>query len=225
MLFRSDEITALALRAAAELIKSYAPKAIVVACNTASAVALGELRRVFADTPIVGTVPAVKPAALSSRVKRIGVVATARTADDPYLLDLVRRWASDCAVIRRGDQELVGFVERRLLASTREERLEAVRPSVEAMLNEGVDAIVLGCTHFLHLAAEFAELAGPGVRIVDSRDGVAAQIRRVLSGGPGLAQERHAGGDCMHMSGPGPFDAQLAAFAARFGLEPRGSLY
>jgi glutamate racemase len=179
----ADEVIALAARAVGALIARYEPKAVVVACNTASALALAELRKRYQPTPIVGTVPAVKPAALSSRAKRIGVVATARMAGDAYLSDLIERWAPDCQVLRRGDQALVDFVEHRLFSATRDERLAAVRPSVDAMLEAGVDAIVLGCTHFLYLAAEFAELAGPAVRIVDSRDGVAAQLRRVVNAG------------------------------------------
>jgi len=238
-----EEVIALAARAVGALIARYHPKAVVVACNTASALALAELRKRYQPTPIVGTVPAVKPAASSSRAKRIGVVATARMAGDAYLSDLIERWAPDCQVLRRGDQDLVDFVENRMLSATREERLAAVRPSVDAMLAAGVDAIVLGCTHFLYLAAEFAELAGPSVRIVDSRDGVAAQLRRVVGalapaagstlhgGAPGgaalapIGQERHDEPDIMLLSGAEPFDAKYASFAARFGLRPEGSLY
>jgi glutamate racemase len=224
------EVIELAARAVGALIARYEPKAVVVACNTASALALAELRKRFQPTPIIGTVPAVKPAAESSRAKRIGVVATARMASDAYLSELIERWAPDCQVLRRGDQALVDFVENRMFSATREERLDAVRPSVDAMLAAGVDAIVLGCTHFLYLAAEFAELAGPAVRIVDSRDGVAAQLRRVVSAGAeaagaGSLQERRDDPDIMLLSGAEPFDAKYASFAARFGLRPEGSLY
>ncbi len=229
------EVIALALRAVGALIDHFEPKAVVVACNTASALALSELRKRYHPTPIVGTVPAVKPAALSSRAKSIGVVATARMAGDAYLSELIARWAPDCQVLRRGDQALVDFVENRLFSSTREERLAAVRPSVDAMMEAGVDAIVLGCTHFLYLAAEFAELAGPSVRIVDSRDGVAAQLRRVVGAGAlsanaaaaaaGDNQEGLDAPDIMLLSGAEPFDEKYASFAARFGLRPEGSLY
>lgn len=218
-------VAELALKAVAELRRAFDPKAVVVACNTASAVALAELRAANPGFPIVGTVPAVKPAAASSRAKRVGVVATARTAADPYLAELIRRWAADCAVTVRGDQGLVAFVEDRWLEAGREERLAAARPAVEAMIAAGADAIVLGCTHFLYLAPEFAELAGPGVRVVDSRDGVAAQLRRVVSAGPGLAPSRPAGPDLFFVSGAAPLEPRYAATAARFGLERGGSLY
>lgn len=230
-----SEVVALAVRAVGALIDRYEPKAVVVACNTASALALPELRKRYTPTPIVGTVPAVKPAAASSRVKRIGVVATARMAGDAYLSELIARWAPDCQVLRRGDQALVDFVENRLFSATRDERLAAVRPSIDAMLDAGVDAIVLGCTHFLYLATEFAELAGPSVRIVDSRDGVAAQLRRVVGVGAQSArspasaagdnQEVLDAPDIMLLSGAEPFDEKYASFAARFGLRPEGSLY
>lgn len=220
-----QEVVGLSLRALAELATAHRPKAVVVACNTASAAALSELRKAHASLPIVGTVPAIKPAAQGSRAKRVGLVATAAATRDPYVLDLVERWAGDCRVVLRGDQDLVRFVEDQLFKATHAERLAAVRPSVDAMKAEGVDAIVLGCTHFLYLASEFAEVSGPGVRIIDSRDGVIAQLRRVLAAGPGLADNRPDGPDLMYLTGPDPFGDKYASFAARFGLEPAGSLY
>lgn len=220
-----EEVRALALRGTAALVERFAPKAIVVACNTATQIALADIRAAFPDIPVVGTVPAVKPAAASSRSRIIGVVSTARAAADPYLLDLAARCAPDCRVIRRGEPDLVDFVENRMFSASQEERLAAVRPSVEALVAEGADAIVLGCTHFLFLAAEFAQAAGAGVRIVDSRDGVAAQLRRVLSAGPGFNADTRRGSDLMVLSGSAPFDAKYAGFAARFGLEPAGPLY
>ncbi|TFG83419.1 MAG: glutamate racemase, partial [Spirochaetales bacterium] len=218
-----EQVVDLALSAVDALIRTHRPKAVAVACNTASAAALQELRRAFPETPIIGTVPAVKPAAASSRLRRIGVIATARAAEDPYVLDLIARWAPDCFVARRGDQGLVDFVENHLFSATPGERLEAVRPSVQFMLDAGVDAIVLACTHFLYLASEFAQVAGPGVRIVDSRDGVVAQLRRVLLAGPGINRSRPEGPDLMYLTGPEPFGPKYESFAASFGLEPAGS--
>ncbi len=220
-----DRVRELALRGAAALVERFDPKAIVVACNTATVIALQDIRAAFPGTPVVGTVPAVKPAAAASIARVIGVLSTDRASDDPYLLDLIARWAPDCRVIRRGEQALVDFVENRLFEAGPAERLAAVRPAVDALKAEGADAIVLGCTHFLFLAPEFAEAAGSGVRIVDSRDGVASQLRRVLSSGAGLNAARPPEPDAMYLSGEGPFGAKYEGFAARFGLRPAGILY
>ncbi len=139
----------------------------------------------------------------------------------------------------RGDGELVRFVERRYLAAGPEERLAAVRPSVEALLSEGVDAIVLGCTHFLHLYDEFARAAGPGVAIVDSREGVAARLADILAPGARGSGATGAGPDpsadpgaesCarepdeMYLTGLGGFGDVYEGFARAFALTPAGTL-
>lgn len=220
-----DEVVELALKAVGAIVREHAPKAVVVACNTATEIALADLRAAFPAVPIVGTVPAIKPAAALSRARRIGVVATVAAVKASYLEELAARWASDCVVVKRGAGELVAFVERDMLDASPEARLEAVRPSVEAMAAEGVDAIVLGCTHFVHLAREFMDAAGPGVAIVDSREGVASQLARVVASGPGTAAARAPGQDLMYLSGRGPFPALYSTFADRFGLAFAGGLY
>jgi len=214
----------LVLSAVGMLVKKTTPKALVVACNTATQIALAELRAAHPELPIVGTVPAVKPAALSSRSRVIGVVATARAVADPYLSDLAARFAPDCTVIRRGEPELVDFVEKRYMDSNRAQRLDAIRPAVLALAQANADAIVLACTHFLFLANEFAELAGPGIRIVDSRDGVASQLRRVLAAGPGIRKGRSHGHDEFWYTGSDADGTRFAPFAARFGLTLAGCI-
>ena len=83
------------------------PVAIVVACNTATEVAIDAMRAALPTVPIVGTVPAIKPAAAFSSVKRIAVVATQRAAEEPYLLRLAEQWAADCQLTRLGDGALL----------------------------------------------------------------------------------------------------------------------
>lgn len=214
----------LALSAVDALVRSARPKALVIACNTATQIALADIRAAHPELPVVGTVPAVKPAAVSSRSRVIGVVSTARAAVDPYLSDLAARFAPDCRVLRRGDPQLVEFVEKRYLNASRPERLDAVRPAVGEFAAAGADAIVLACTHFLFLAGEFAEVAGPGIRIVDSRDGVASQLRRVLTSGPGLRSGRSHGQDEFWHTGPEGEGERFRPFAARYGLFPAGCL-
>lgn len=220
-----EAVTALALASIAALVRHSRPKAIVVACNTATELAIDAIRTANPLIPVIGTVPAIKPAAALSKLRRIGVVATPGAAAAGYLTDLASEWASGCEVIKRGDGALVDFVERKFIGSSHEERLAAVQPSVRAMLDSGVDAIVLGCTHFLHLAAEFAEAAGPGVAIVDSREGIANRLRDVLGAG---ADDAGSGtgprNDQMFLTGVGPFGAVYSGFASLYDLRQGGCL-
>ena len=220
-----EAVTARALAAIAALVRHTRPRAIVVACNTATELAIDAIRSDNPLIPVIGTVPAIKPAAALSRVRRIGVVATPGAAAAAYLTDLAAEWAAGCEGIKRGDGALVDFVERRYIGSTHEERLAAVMPSVMAMLDAGVDAIVLGCTHFLHLAAEFAEAAGPGVTIVDSREGIANRLMDVLkmkdADVPAGIGSRN---DEMFLTGEGPFGTVYSGFAAMFDLSQGGCL-
>ena len=199
---------------------------MVIACNTATELAIQQVRTVHPGLPIIGTVPAIKPAAVLSKARRVAVVATERAAHDQYLLDLAARWAADCHVERIGDGKLVDFVETRLIGSTETERLDAVRPSVTRALGAGSDVIVLGCTHFIHLAREFALVAGPEVLIVDSRTGVTDQLVRILGVQPTMRDgtENRKGVAMMYLSGPEPFGSRYESFAARYGLIPAGSL-
>ena len=82
-------------------------------------------------------------------------------------------------ISKRGDPDLIAFIEHQLFTASEAERLEAVRPAVSYFLNEGCDTIILGCTHFTHVASDIAAAAGDGVRVVDSRDGVSKQALKV----------------------------------------------
>ncbi|OHD10532.1 MAG: glutamate racemase [Spirochaetes bacterium GWB1_48_6] len=231
-----ERVIGLALDAIGALVAKTNPKAIVVACNTATELAIEEIRAANPGVPVVGTVPAIKPAAALSKCRRLGVVATPAAAAAAYLTDLARKWAADCVVVKLGDGALVDFVEHRFIDASRDERLAAVRPSVNAMLEKKVDAIVLGCTHFLHLAEEFKEVAGPGVAIVDSRDGVAARLATILGSNrtlsaadQSLAAEALRGAvmrseDRMYLTGSGDFGTVYTGFASLFQLACAGVL-
>jgi len=170
------------------LIATHNPKLVVVACNTASVVAIDALRREY-PVPFVGVVPAVKPAASISRRKRIGVLATSRTVSDPYLDRLIFEYARECTVVRYAGKDIVHFVETRITEATAFEKDEAVKDAVEFFKREGVDALVLGCTHFLFLKDRIALSMGPGVEIIDSVEGVARQVERLAATLPHPAVE------------------------------------
>jgi len=207
------------------------PDVLVIACHTASHGGLETLRKAHPDLPIIGTVPAIKLAASNSRTGCIGVMASERTIMEPYLDDLIARYASELDVVKVPAQDLVSFVERRYLGSSEAERRSAVEPYVRHLLDKGADRIVLACTHFLHLERDIAEcaasLGASGVEIVDSRAGAAKKLAQIMSGG-GAKGEGGVEADDVPLAAPGrflltseqPFEPSYALWSERFGLLP-----
>ena len=175
----SAEVTECAASSIRRIVDLWNPHVLIIACNTISVTALDDLRALFPDLPIVGTVPAIRLAARKSKNRKIGLLATNATVQHPYCTRLMKEYASDCQVFSRGDPDLISFIEHSLFTATPQERLAAVKPSVDYFLSNGCDTIILGCTHFTHMAKDIAEAAGTGVMIVDSRDGVANQAIRI----------------------------------------------
>jgi glutamate racemase len=196
------------------LIAREHPRLIVVACNTMSVVALPALRERFA-LPFVGVVPAVKPAASLSRRRRVGVLATRQTVEGEYLHGLIAQHAVGCAVVSLASGPLVQFVEKELFQASPSLREERVRQEVSRFLSEDIDALVLGCTHFLHLEQEFrALLDAEGIVLVDSREGVTRQTARLLAGIPTAG----GGNGTLYVTGPRPLEPSYAWFAESFDL-------
>ncbi|NLX45441.1 MAG: glutamate racemase [Treponema sp.] len=202
------------------------PDFLIIACNTASQIALKALRAAHPDLPIIGTVPAVKPAAEQSPSGCFGIMATERAVADPYLDDLIARYAPEARVIKLPAQGLVSFVEHRYLGSSAEERRRAVEPYVRRLIQEGADRIVLACTHFLHVQEDItacAEALGAHeLKIVDSLQGVARRVEQLL--GPATARdcptEEQGQPGRFLLTGEPPFDPLYAVWAERFGLLP-----
>jgi glutamate racemase len=192
------------------------PRLVVVACNTISVVALAALRARF-PFPFVGVVPAVKPAAALSRKRRVGVLATRQTVEGEYLRRLIETHAADCSVVSLPAAGLVEFVEQRMFRASRQERMERVSLEVERFRGERIDALVLGCTHFLHLEAEFRDLLGrEGITLVDSREGVSRQVARLIAAAPSIGDP---GSECsLYVTGAVPLEARYSWFAGEFGL-------
>lgn len=159
------------------LAERYDPRLIVIACNTASTIALAEVRKAL-DLPIVGTVPAIKPAAELSRTRVIGVLGTEATVRQPYVDDLATRFAGDCRVLRHGSAELVDLAEAALGGTPPPpERLRAVLDGLFAQEGgDRLDVIVNACTHFPLLEAELAAAAPHPVRFVDGGPGIARRV-------------------------------------------------
>lgn len=234
----SDQVRSAVVSAIGALIAQVNPKLIVVACNTASVIALAALRRTY-DLPFVGVVPAVKPAARISRLRRIGILATSRTVQDTYTERLIHDFASDCSITRVAASELVDFVERRHIGSSDSERREVVARAVAPLKKAGVDSVVLGCTHFVYLSDVVAAELGTDVQVLDSRDGVCRQVVRLLDqGGLHASETEKRQSDTFFVTGfperpdGGGHDrytepmsvSEYEKFANTFGLEYSGAL-
>ncbi len=163
------------------LIDQIQPRLIVIACNTASTLALAHVRERFA-VPFVGVVPAIKPAAQQSRSKRIGILATTATIKRPYLDDLIHEFASDCQVIRVGSSELVQMAEAALRGEApKQTDLQAILAPFFADPATTVDTIVLGCTHFPLLRKDLAAAAPAAVNWVDSGEAIARRVSSLVA--------------------------------------------
>ncbi len=153
-------------------------KLIVVACNTASQAALGALRAAFPSIPFVGVVPAVKPAARATKKGRIGIAATNQAAKAIYLRQLIDEFAGGIQAFAIGCPELVTLVEEGQFDGPEVE--EAVRQGLEPLLQEDIDVIVLGCTHFPALRPVIERIATPQVQVIDSGSAIARRTHYVL---------------------------------------------
>lgn len=163
------------------LVERYRPRLVVIACNTASTIALAHVRSAL-DVPVVGTVPAIKPAALLSRTRAIGVLGTEATIRQPYVDRLAAEFASDCLVLRHGSAELVDLAEAKL-------RGEPTRPAAYARILDGligqpggdrIDTVVLACTHFPLVEPELK--AARPLAYVDGADGIARRVAYLTKG-------------------------------------------
>jgi glutamate racemase len=153
---------------------------IVVACNTASAAALAQLRAAHPAFPFVGMEPAVKPAAEQSRRGVIGVIATAATFQGELFASVVHRHARGVRVIQ---QTCPGLVERIEAGETDGPALESfLRERLQPLLDAGIDELVLGCTHYPFVTGALQSVFGPGVKIIDPAPAVARQVQRLLAG-------------------------------------------
>jgi glutamate racemase len=157
------------------------PELIVIACNTASTIALDAVRAAL-DLPVVGTVPAIKPAAAISRTRTIGVLGTEATVRQPYVDRLSREFAADCTVVRHGSAALVDLAEAKLRGDpgTPEDYRAALSGLFEQPAGERIDTIVLACTHFPLVEAELAAAAPRPLTFVDGKEGIARRTAYLM---------------------------------------------
>ena len=165
------------------LAERYDPRLIVIACNTASTIALAAVRAAL-DLPIVGTVPAIKPTAALTRSGVIGVLGTDATVRQPYVDDLSARFAADRTVLRHGSAALVELAESHLRG---EETPDAAYAEALAGLlgqpgGERMDAVVLACTHFPLVEHRLAAIAPRPLTFVHGAEGIARRVGVLTQG-------------------------------------------
>ncbi len=162
------------------LAERYKPSLITIACNTACTIALPHVRAAL-NLPIVGTVPAIKPASLMTKTGVIGLLGTNATIRQPYIVRLKDRFAPDYIMLNHGAPELVNAAEAKLRGDT--VNLDILAQALSGLTNQKhgdkLDHIILGCTHFPLLMEELKHLM-PEMVFLDGADGIARQIERLM---------------------------------------------
>jgi glutamate racemase len=164
-----------------KLIARVEPSIVVIACNTASTIALSALRERF-DVPFVGTVPAIKPAAAQSKSRIVGVLATPGTVSREYTHGLINSFASHCHVVLHGAGRMAEMAERKLkgVPVDLEELKAEIIPVFREEGSHRTDVVVLGCTHYPLLVDEMAKVEPWVVRYIDPAPAIARRVADVL---------------------------------------------
>ncbi len=159
------------------LVERYRPRLTVIACNTASTIALETVRSAL-DIPVVGTVPAIKSAAEASKTRVIGVLGTNATVRQPYMDRLAAEHGADCVILRHGCAELVAYAEARLRGGAADAGIpaRALAGLIDQPQGDRMDMVVLACTHFPLVQDELAAVAPQPLHFLDGGTGIARRI-------------------------------------------------
>jgi len=155
-------------------------KAVVIACNTATAAAVYQLRDTY-PFPIVGMEPAVKPAMQHSRSKVVGILATSGTLGSDKFQQLKQRFVKDATLIVQPCPGLVERIEQGEHGDLNNEAMRTLlRSFLDPLVQQGIDTLVLGCTHYPLIATMIREIVGDSISIIDSGDAIARELERRL---------------------------------------------
>ncbi|AKQ42118.1 glutamate racemase [Aurantiacibacter atlanticus] len=192
----------------------FGPRLICIACNTASTIALGMVRNVL-HVPIVGTVPAIKPAAAVTQTGTIGLLGTAATIRQAYVDDLEARFAADNRLIRYAAPGLVGAAETKLRGGRPDDAVfaDAIAGLRRQPDGENIDTVVLACTHFPLVEEELRAAIGPEVTFIHGAEGIARRIASLT-----LGQQFQRNGPDRAIA-TGEIDSALVNTLAQYGLE------
>lgn len=196
----------------ATLVNMLNPDVVVVACNTASTTALPGIRAAI-NIPVIGVVPAIKPAAEKSLTRAIGVLGTPGTVRRKYVDDLIADFAPDCHVLLQGSTRLVAEAEKKLAGQPVD--MDVVRaelaPLFAGRVGADVDGVVLACTHFPLLRDELRAAVRQSVNWIDSGEAIARRLEAVLLGLPKRDMPLHV--QTAFLIGPDTDDIRARAFA------------
>lgn len=173
-----QELVAGCVTLIAELVTRTNAAIVVVACNTASTVVLPALRAKL-NIPVVGVVPAIKPAALISKSKRIGLLATPGTVKRHYTHELIGQFADDCHVELFGCSELVWMAEQKVATGALD--MHRLTDLLAPVVAANIDVLVLGCTHFPMIRSELQQVLGSNVTLLDSGEAIAKRVVSLLA--------------------------------------------
>ncbi|MCJ7774524.1 MAG: glutamate racemase [Desulfobacterales bacterium] len=173
-------------------------KAIVVACNTATAAAIATLRSLY-TIPFIGMEPGVKPAMLTTKTGVVGILATKETLNSNKFEVLTNRFLNECKFVVKECPGLVELVEQMEFKGQATRKL--VQQYVSSLLDKGADTIVLGCTHYPFLLELMREVAGKNVTIIDTGKAVAREVSRRLREAQLLCDENKAGAEMFFTTG------------------------
>jgi glutamate racemase len=212
-----DELRARLPMLCAALVERAKPDVLVIACNTASTLSLADIRARVA-VPVVGTVPAIKPAAEQTQTGVIGILATPGTVRRAYLDDLERQFAAGKTVIRRGSAGLVDIAERAVRGQPvdQEQVAYALKPLFDGPDGGRIDILVLACTHFPLIRDAIQKACPPYVKLIDTGEAVARQALRVAPQTP-----RPSGEAIAYVTGGAANRAAMAPALRRFGYDGR----
>lgn len=149
-------------------------KIIVLACNSATVSSVNYLRKKF-DVPIIGVVPAIKPAAEATKTKNIAIFATPITSKSNAQNELIKKYCGDCKIYKIPFKNLAGLIER---GETKRSTYEVGR-TWSKYQNKNIDVIVLGCTHYTLIRDEIQKIVGKNIKIIDSNKAVARQVEKI----------------------------------------------
>lgn len=162
-------------------------KMMILACNTATVYTLEYLRKKY-SLPIVGTVPVIKTIANATKTKKTAVFSTPATSKSPYLKNLIKKFANGVSVVKVGGWGLEQIVEEGDLEN--KETKKILEKILKPLVNDGVDAIALGCTHYPFLREQIEKIVGSGVFVCDSGGAIARRVKQILENNKTLCLEK-----------------------------------
>lgn len=165
------------LHIVSSLVTKHNADLVVIACNTASTIVLPPLRAAL-SLPVVGVVPAIKPAALLSKTKSLGVLATPATVKRQYTQALIQEFASDCEVHLLGNTRLVEMAEMKLRGAQVD--LDELTGILQPWFHTAIDTVVLGCTHFPLIKDEISQVFVQATNVIDSGSAIASRVNSLL---------------------------------------------